>query len=70
MYFEDLQRQDEAIEITKNAFVACINVLEEVTNEEYKDVTLMLSIMRDYLTLWIDEMGMLLAIFISLTVKY
>jgi 14-3-3 protein epsilon len=55
-YYEILQQPDKAIEMAKKAFDEAIKDLDNVTDESYKDATLIMQLLRDNLTLWNSDM--------------
>jgi len=57
-YYEIRNAPDKACEWAKKAFDAAINSLDGLTEDSYKDTTLIVQLLRDNLTLWssdIDE---------------
>eukprot|EP01103_Thecamoeba_quadrilineata_P008102 TRINITY_DN17886_c0_g1_i1.p1 TRINITY_DN17886_c0_g1~~TRINITY_DN17886_c0_g1_i1.p1 ORF type:complete len:250 (-),score=71.10 TRINITY_DN17886_c0_g1_i1:130-789(-) len=51
-YYEILNQSDNAIELAKNAFDNAIEKLESISDETYKDSTLIMQLLRDNITLW------------------
>ena len=51
-YYEIIQQPDKAIEMAKKAFDDAIANLDNVTDDSYKDATLIMQLLRDNLTLW------------------
>ena len=51
-YYEIMQQPDKAVEMAKKAFDDAIANLDNVTDESYKDATLIMQLLRDNLTLW------------------
>lgn len=51
-YFEILKKPDEACELAKKAFDEAISDLDTLTDDLYKDSTLIMQLLRDNLTLW------------------
>jgi len=54
-YYEILDDQKEACQLAKDAFDTAVGELEELTEEQYKDATLIMQLLRDNLTLWQSE---------------
>lgn len=61
-YYEILQKREKACEMAKQAFDDAISGLDNVSDDFYKDSTLIMQLLRDNLTLWTsdapDEGGM------------
>jgi len=55
-YYEILQQPEKAIEMAKKAFEEAIQNLDNVTDDSYKDATLIMQLLRDNLTLWNTDM--------------
>mmetsp|Transcript_19739 Transcript_19739/g.17452 ORF Transcript_19739/g.17452 Transcript_19739/m.17452 type:complete len:248 (+) Transcript_19739:31-774(+) len=55
-YYEILQARDKACDMAKNAFDEAISGLDNVSDEYYKDSTLIMQLLRDNLTLWTSDM--------------
>ncbi|KAI8870248.1 14-3-3 family protein [Ramicandelaber brevisporus] len=53
-YYEILDQCDKACDLAKKAFDSAIEKLEDLSEESYKDSTLILQLLRDNLTLWND----------------
>jgi len=53
--YEVLQNRDEACTIARTAFEDSIAELDNVSEEHYKDSTLIMQMLRDNLTLWTSE---------------
>lgn len=51
-YYEIMDDSGKACEMAKNAFDEAISDLDNVTDETYKDSTLIMQLLRDNLTLW------------------
>jgi 14-3-3 protein epsilon len=51
-YYEILDQPDKARELAKRAFDNAIAQLDDLTDEAYKDSTLIMQLLRDNLTLW------------------
>jgi len=54
-YYEILKQPDKACELAKEAFDAAIQKLDSLTDDSYKDSTLIMQLLRDNLTLWTSE---------------
>lgn len=54
-YYEIMQDQKKACHLAKEAFDNAVSELEDLTEEEYKDATLIMQLLRDNLTLWQSE---------------
>jgi len=55
-YYEILQEREKACDMAKNAFDYAISGLDNVSDEYYKDSTLIMQLLRDNLTLWTSDM--------------
>jgi 14-3-3 protein epsilon len=51
-YYEIMNSPDNAIQLAKQAFDDAIEKLEHLTDESYKDSTLIMQLLRDNITLW------------------
>jgi len=51
-YYEILNSPDNAIQLAKQAFDDAIEKLEQLADENYKDSTLIMQLLRDNITLW------------------
>jgi len=51
-YYEIMNSPDNAIQLAKQAFDDAIEKLELLTDESYKDSTLIMQLLRDNITLW------------------
>jgi len=51
-YYEIMSSPDNAIQLAKQAFDNAIEQLESLTDESYKDSTLIMQLLRDNITLW------------------
>jgi len=51
-YYEIMNSPDNAIQLAKSAFDDAIEKLEHLTDESYKDSTLIMQLLRDNITLW------------------
>ena len=51
-YYEIMDDSSKACTMAKNAFDEAISDLDNVTDETYKDSTLIMQLLRDNLTLW------------------
>jgi 14-3-3 protein epsilon len=54
-YYEILQKTEEACQMARTAFDEAIPELDNISEENYKDSTLILQLLRDNLTLWNSE---------------
>lgn len=54
-YYEILKQPEQACKLAKNAFDDAVAKLEELTEHEYKDSTLIMQLLRDNLTLWTQD---------------
>jgi len=55
-YYEILNSPDRACQLAKQAFDDAISQLDGVTDDSYKDTTLIMQLLRDNLTLWTSDM--------------
>lgn len=55
-YYEILNSPERACQLAKHAFDDAIADLDTLTEESYKDSTLILQLLRDNLTLWTSDM--------------
>merc|ERR1712029_638105 len=55
-YYEILNSPDRACHIAKQAFDDAIAELDTLSEESYKDSTLIVQLLRDNLTLWTSDM--------------
>ena len=51
-YYEHMKKKKKAISLCKEAFDQALSDLEEIKEEEYKDVTMVMQVIRDNITLW------------------
>lgn len=56
-YFEILGSSDRACHLAKAAFDDAIAELDKLTEESYKDATLIMQLLRDNLTLWTSDLN-------------
>jgi len=54
-YYEILNSPDRACHIAKQAFDEAIAELDTLSEESYKDSTLIMQLLRDNLTLWTSD---------------
>lgn len=54
-YYEIMQKTSEAIALAEKAFEDAIETIDNVNEENYKDCTLIMQLLRDNLTLWQTE---------------
>ena len=57
-YYEILNDPDRACQLSKGTFDAAIAELDNLSEEDYKDSTLIMQLMRDGLTLWTSDIRM------------
>ena len=55
-YYEIMQQPEKAVDMAKKAFDEAIANLDNVTDDSYKDATLIMQLLRDNLTLWNSDM--------------
>jgi len=55
-YYEIMNSHDKACELAKEAFDQAIAELDNVPEENYKDSTLIMQLLRDNLTLWTSDL--------------
>merc|ERR1712037_876429 len=53
--YEVLQKPDEACKMARSAFEDAIAELDNVSEDSYKDSTLIMQLLRDNLTLWTSD---------------
>jgi len=56
-YYEILNSPDKACQLAKQAFDEAIAHLDSLSEDSYKDATLILQLLRDNLTLWTSDMS-------------
>lgn len=56
-YYEILNSPSKACALAQNAFDDAINELDSVSEDSYRDSTLIMQLLRDNLTLWTSEEG-------------
>merc|ERR1712212_1387832 len=54
-HYEVLSNPDEACKMAREAFEESISELDNVSEESYKDSTLIMQLLRDNLTLWTSD---------------
>lgn len=54
-YYEILALPEQACELAKQAFDDSITDLDSLSEESYKDATLIMQLLRDNLTLWTQD---------------
>jgi len=54
-HYEILEDKDQACQMAKESFDNAIAELDNVGEENYKDSTLIMQLLRDNLTLWTSE---------------
>lgn len=55
-YYEILNAPDRACKLAKNAFDKAIAELDSLSEDSYKDSTLIMQLLRDNLTLWTSDL--------------
>ena len=55
-YYEILNSPDKACQLAKQAFDDAIAELDSLSEESYKDSTLIMQLLRDNLTLWTSDL--------------
>jgi len=55
-YYEILNSPDRACQLAKSAFDEAIAELDTLSEESYRDSTLIMQLLRDNLTLWTSDM--------------
>ena len=55
-YYEILNSPDRACRLAKEAFDDEVDELDTLSEESYKDSTLIMQLLRDNLTLWTSDM--------------
>jgi len=56
-YFEILNEPQKACDLAKKAFDEAITKIDDLTEDSYKDSTVIMQLLRDNLTLWTSEGG-------------
>ena len=56
-YYEILNSPDKACSLAKQAFDDAIAELDKLSEDSYKDSTVIMQLLRDNLTLWTSDMG-------------
>ena len=54
-YYEIMEKQELACKLAKDAFDDAIAQLDNLKEDQYKDATLIMQLIRDNLTLWTSE---------------
>jgi 14-3-3 protein epsilon len=54
-YYEILNERDRAVKLAKSAFDEAVSELDSLSEESYKDSTLIMQLLRDNLTLWTSQ---------------
>ena len=54
-YYEILNEKDQAMKLAKSAFDDAMSELDSLSEESYKDSTLIMQLLRDNLTLWTSD---------------
>ena len=72
-YYEILNSPDRACQLAKQAFDDAIAELDTLSEESYKDSTLIMQLLRDNLTLWTSDMqgeGNINSLFVKVSFAY
>ena len=56
-YYEILNNREKAVKLAKSAFDEAVSELDSLSEESYKDSTLIMQLLRDNLTLWTSDEG-------------
>jgi 14-3-3 protein epsilon len=56
-YYEILKQPEKGCELAKHAFDDAVENLEQCDEDEYKESTLIMQLLRDNLTLWTEDMA-------------
>jgi 14-3-3 protein epsilon len=56
-YYEIVNSPDQACKLAKDAFDEAIAELDNLSEDSYKDSTLIMQLLRDNLTLWTSDMN-------------
>mmetsp|Transcript_17531 Transcript_17531/g.19525 ORF Transcript_17531/g.19525 Transcript_17531/m.19525 type:complete len:126 (-) Transcript_17531:109-486(-) len=56
-YYEIMDNQDEACSLAKKAFDDAISDLDKLSDDSYKETTLILQLLRENLSLWTSSKG-------------
>ena len=51
-YYETLMNEAKALDILKETFDKAIGVMDDIDEQDYKEVTLLMQLMKDNMTLW------------------
>lgn len=54
-YYEILNDKDKAVKLAKSAFDDAVSELDSLSEDSYKDSTLIMQLLRDNLTLWTSD---------------
>merc|ERR1740130_126684 len=54
-YYEICEEKEEATKLAKSAFESAIDHLDTLGDDEYKDSTLIMQLLKDNLTLWSSD---------------
>lgn len=55
-FYEIMQNPEKACNMARSAFDEAISDLDNVEDDDYKDATLIMQLLRDNLTLWTSEL--------------
>lgn len=53
--YEILNEPEKAIDMAQKAFYCALEKLDDLGEQEYKDATILLALLRDNSTLWMEE---------------
>jgi len=54
-YYEIINSHDDAVNLAKSAFDKAVEELENISDDTYKDSTLIMQLLRDNITLWTSQ---------------
>ena len=54
-YYEILNDREKAVKLAKSAFDEAVSELDSLSEDSYKDSTLIMQLLRDNLTLWTSD---------------
>ena len=69
-YYEILNSPDRACKLAKTAFDEAIAELDNLSEDSYKDSTLIMQLLRDNLTLWTSDMQGSLSLVTTIMIVY
>ena len=56
-YYEILDDREKAVKLAKSAFDDAVSELDSLSEDSYKDSTLIMQLLRDNLTLWTSDIA-------------